>query len=273
MACGAFIFLRMIEPWTKDVWSGSRKNEVILDGKRLVGAGVSLRVLMHAFAGEQLVWFSAIYGMHADNCVAYAVEPETASAIPEDATDTVLPIETALRGAFELKEYPLTESAQSALGVNIVVHIEEPEDNIAWREESAPKYVHDAELHEDAIRNVRYRVYVHDDCFFRVEPVDDKLLRKLILCILEQHSFYLEQQVDWEPALDEIVGVISRAPAVAFKSDPGRKRLLLTLKTSGVKMTEALFGFRPRYVVEICQGTAHFRARPAKVRQRYTKAT
>lgn len=253
----------------KDVWSSSRKNAVYLDGEQLIGAGVSLRVLMHAFAGQDLAWFSTIYGVHADNCVAYAVEPGTRSAISEDATDTVLPIEIALRGAFELKEYPLTKSAQSALGV----HIEEAEDNIAWRAESEPKYVRDAELHEDAIRNVRYRVYVHDDCFFRVVPTDNVLLRRLISSILQQHSFYLQQEVNWEPVLDEVLTILSGAPELILKSDPRNKRLTLTIKSRGVRLLEALFGFRPRYIVDVSSGTARFLRRASKVGKRYIKAS
>jgi hypothetical protein len=47
----------MIEPWAKDVWSGKCHNEIYIDANQLIGAGVSLRVLMHAFKGRTMSGF------------------------------------------------------------------------------------------------------------------------------------------------------------------------------------------------------------------------
>jgi hypothetical protein len=236
----------------------ARRCEVILEGDELTGAGAGLRALMHAFAGRDLVWFSTIYGIHGDNCIAYAVEPEIAATIPKTPTDDTPAIGAALQGDFKVEEYALDEAARSALGV----HIEGTESYEDWVDEGMPKYMNDAELHEESVRNVRYRVYVHDDCFFSVKPLDDTLLRKLILCILEQQSFYFQQEVDWSPVLEEIVAIVSNAPAVEFKNDPPRKRLKLTSKKRGVRMMDALFGKRRSYSLDIAAGIARFVSRP-----------
>jgi hypothetical protein len=243
----------MIEPSHECACRG----EVILEGNELMGSGAGLRVLMHAFAGHDLVWFSAIYGIHGDNCIAYAVEPEIAATIPKAPMDDVPAIQAAVQGDFKLEEYPLDEAARSALGV----HIEGTESYEEWVDEGMPTYINDAELHEEGMRNVRYRVYVHDDCFFSVNPLDDTLLRKLILCILEQHSFYFQQEIDWSPVLEETVAIVSSAPAVEFNNDPRRKRLKLTCKKRGVHMMDALFGRRRSYFLDTASGVARFVSR------------
>lgn len=238
------MFSVMIEPWAKDVWSGKCHNEIYIDANQLIGAGVSLRVLMHAFKGQNHVWFSAIYGMHHDNCVAYGVRPEIADTFPKEAAEDVPPIQAALKEDFKLEEYPLTEEVQSARGVKI----EDPGD--------------DGDLHEEGMQNVHCRVHVHDDCFFNVKPLDDLLLRRLISCILEQHSFYLKQEIDWSQVLEEIVQIISSAPAVAFKSYPRRQILKLVCKKPGVQMLDALLGKRRRYMIETIGGKARFMHKP-----------
>jgi hypothetical protein len=134
------------------------------------------------------------------------------------------------------------------------------------------KYLYDEELHDEGMKGVSIRVYVHDDCFFNVRPAEGATLRSLIQAILQQHNFYPQQEVNWEPVLDELLAILSRAPELMLKSDPGNKRLTLTIKSSGVKLLEGFFGFRPRYVIDVSSGTARFLSRPSKVRKRYVKA-
>src|ERR1700751_1248179 len=52
---------------------------------------------------------------------------------------------------------------------------------------------------------IEQQLYVHDDCFFFVKPVDEMGLGRLARAILEQHSFYLGTDVAWAGVLDQII--------------------------------------------------------------------
>jgi hypothetical protein len=169
------------------------------------------------------------------------------------------PIRSAISNDFEIEEYLLQPSVQSALGVVIQSYgaADELEKGI-----HGARYVRDDELHDEGIRGVRIRVDVHDDCYFTVRPAEGDTLQSLLHAILQQHSFYLQIEVDWELLLDELAALLPRVPAVELESDARRKRLTLTVKERRVSTIEALFRRRPRYVVDVSTGTAHFLNRP-----------
>lgn len=256
--------MSMINPY-HECWTSRRhKTEIILDQRKLIGAGVPLRVLMHGLRQEELVWFSRIHGFLADDCLVLGVARPAAQELEKTFDPDMAPIQAVLKGDFEIEEYLLTKPVQSALGVisrQVVVRAGDGTEEYG------------EQLDDDEIKGVSMRVHVHDDCFFNVQPAEGKILHNLVAAILEQHSFYLGREVDWEPIMDEIKQILAQVPAMELKSDPRRTRLTLTVKSKGVRMSEALFGFRPQYIVDVSSGVARFVYRPARVRACYLKAT
>jgi hypothetical protein len=257
----------MINP-NHECWNTRRHKTVIeLDQGQLNGAGVSLRVLMHGLKGQDVVWFSAIFGIHRDNCIALGVACNESLVLEKTVDHGMAPIRSAIQGDFEIDEYMLAKSVQSALGVVI----ERGDDPDVLNDIHGPREVRNDKLHDEGIHGVHIRIDVHDDCFFKVAPVEGTTLRSLVHAILEQHSFYLQREVNWEPVLDELIQIATRVPALELKSDARRGHLILTVIRPEASMKQGLFASRPRYVVNAGTGTAFFVSRPSHIHQRYTK--
>ncbi len=172
----------MIDPQLKDWWSHKRLTEIRYHNSSLSGAGVSLRVILPAFSDSEMIWYSTMYGEYNDNILLLGSDTNTASLFQHVEYKETSPIQVIYKDAFP-NEYMLTDNIRSALGIRF-------EGNSFFID------------HEDRIA---YQVYIHDNCFFYIKPVEDVLLSKLLSCILKQHSFYLGQEVDWSSIFPEIV--------------------------------------------------------------------
>jgi hypothetical protein len=209
----------MIDPKHHCWWSARHRTDLSVVRTRFKGAGVSLRVLLPAFAHRTLSWYSLIYGDFDDNILLLGVDEKTAGLLKNCVYPEQGPMQRASdHGRFT--EYELNSDVQSALGLNFDgngFHIE----------------------HSDAIQQ---QIYVHDDCFFTVEPLVD--LRELIHCILEQHSFYLGLEVRWDGVLDETVDLLKRVEEVSMRSHSAQQRLTLSWKDRSSSRLKRVFGLR-----------------------------
>lgn len=75
----------------------------------------------------------------------------------------------------------------------------------------------------DQENKVACQAYIHDNCFFYIKPVMEALLGTLLSCILEQHSFYLGQEVDWSGVSDKIAKQLLTLGRMEIQSDPDRQ--------------------------------------------------
>lgn len=192
----------MIDPQLKNWWSHKRLTEIRQHNSSLNGAGVSLRVILPAFSDSEMIWYSTVYGEYSDNILLLGCDRNTASLVPCVEYKETSPVQAIYKDAF-LDEYVLTDDIRSALGVRF-------EGNSFFID------------HEDRIA---YQVYIHDNCFFYIKPAEDALLGKLLNCILEQHSFYLGQEVDWSSIFPEIVKQLLTLGRIEMQSNPKRQCL------------------------------------------------
>jgi hypothetical protein len=70
----------MIDPKLNDWWSRKHRTDLSVVGTQFKGAGVSLRVLLHAIGQKHQRWYSLIYGDYDDNVLLLAADDNTASS-------------------------------------------------------------------------------------------------------------------------------------------------------------------------------------------------
>jgi hypothetical protein len=226
----------MIDPKLNDWWSRRHRTDVSAVRTVFKGAGVSLRVLLSALIQKDLTWYSLIYGDFDDNVLLLAIDGGTASSFKNKPYPQNGPMQRAGDGREDFAEYVLNSEIQSALGLTIDrngFHIE----------------------HREAIRQ---QIYIHDDCFFAIEPVDGTQLRELIHGILEQHSFYLGSDVHWDGILDEAAALMNSVENVRIQSDPADQHLILSWIEPGSSLVKRIFRLRRSRRIKIQNGMAQY---------------
>lgn len=192
----------MIDPQLEDWWSWKRFTDVRYQDSTLSGAGVSLQVILPAFGESELVWFSSIYGDFDDNLLLLGYDRKEAAHFDHVRYLDTSPVQTLYRGDFP-HEYVLTDEARLALGVRF----EEDEFFI------------------DQEERIACLVYIHDNCFFWIKPISTALLERVFGCILQQHSFYLGQEIDWSGISGELTRRLASMGKLELQSDPKRQCL------------------------------------------------
>jgi hypothetical protein len=168
------------------------------------GTGVPLQVLLHGFKDKKAIWFTITYGQYNDNILLIGLDECKANILPKVKHNGVSPIDKAFGTTGKFEEYSLCNEVQTALGINL------DSENLSIDKEK-----------------VLYQIFIHDDCFFSIELVDRLLLQELIHCILQQHSFYLNSEVDWSDVLDPITKEVSKSKPLLLKSMPARKCVIV----------------------------------------------
>src|SRR5437660_8911643 len=137
--------ISMINPHHVCSWTGRRLTEIKVTGVAATGAGVSLHVLLHAFGGQELVWFSRVYGDHDDNFLLLAVDRAAAGSLQRLPPHRPMP-ETVASDNPAVEEFALSE----AVAARLEVRIEDAGCSVGRRD------------------LIRKEIYIHDDCFFSV---------------------------------------------------------------------------------------------------------
>jgi hypothetical protein len=225
----------MIDPQHQCSWTGRRLTEIAVSETGLTGAGVSLRVLLHAFTGQELVWYARVSGDLEDNLLLVGVDRATAVSL-ERRPPPSLPSLSAAADPFGLELYALSDEVASRLGVR-------GEDNRCLVERRD---------------GIRHTIDMHDDCFFLVEPLEDALRKKLVHAILRQHSFYLDLPVDWTDVLDPLDEILARAGTIRLRSDPGRQRLVVSWESPTPSFWARISQRRASREIRIDKGNAQF---------------
>jgi hypothetical protein len=225
----------MIDPKHNCSWSRKKRTEISLSGTRAHGAGVSLRVLLHGLVVSDRAWYSLISRDYDDNVLVLAVDPEVAKSLANRPYPQSGPMQQALDGRDDFVEYELDGEIRSALGITT----DENSFNITRSE------------------HIERQIYVHDDCFFFVEPVDETELSRLISGVLEQHSFYLDCEVAWAAVLGQLILLLKRVGTLQIQSEPSRRRLILSWKEPDLTFLRRILGRRSRHI-RIQNGEARF---------------
>lgn len=202
----------MIDPQKNCIWASRKITELAYKDNEFIGKGISLRVLLHAFEDTNFIWYSKTYGNFDDNIIAIATDRCSKFLLNKlsEQNEEMLPLKEAIGRDFCLEEYILTDEIQSCLGIK---------DEKVCR------------LGQSDV--VKHQINIHDNCFSSIEPVNKELLRKLILCVLRQHSFYLNIDVDWSNVILHIINRLIEFSTIQIKSCSKRK--LIQLKLSADK--------------------------------------
>jgi hypothetical protein len=194
----------LIDPQLDDWWSHKRLTELSYRDSQVRGAGVPLKVILPIFLDVNLIWFSRIYGNYDDNIVLLAFDRTTAESFEKVKHDAISPVQVVYDGDFP-DEYLLTERVCSNLGMSF------DGNGYSIARESV----------------ITYHVYIHDNCFFFMKPADELVLQGLVKNVLSQHSFYLEQQVDWSEVVEEVKTALTSSGEIQLQSHPKERLTLL----------------------------------------------
>lgn len=203
----------MIRPSHQCYWSHIRTTSVSIGDRKFIASGTSLPVVFDAFRGDSLRWYSVAYGEEyggvKENLCLIAVSANTPHRPEEQPYAGKGPLREALPPDLGegIEESRLTSELCRVLQIR-----EEPNDYLPqdWEQ-------------------VRYALYLHDDCFAVVEGVDRERLTRLVHGTLKLHSFYLSQEVEWGPVLAETTALLEEAgDDCALVSDPQNRTLTIS---------------------------------------------
>jgi glycine cleavage system aminomethyltransferase T len=103
----------MIDPHHTCLWSRRKLSELGFADSTLFGAGVSLRVVLHAFVNKSLVWFSTVHGMFDDNILLVAVDTASADGLERSKHQDTSFMESAFGRAGAFEEYQLSPTVKA----------------------------------------------------------------------------------------------------------------------------------------------------------------
>ncbi len=240
----------MIDPQLQDWWSRQRLTQLSYHHLSLSGAGVSLRVILQAFNNSGMVWYSRIYGEYQDNVLLLAAS-SPADLLSEQVKYTEQsPIQKLCGTVFSdaFVEYVLTDAIASELGTGF---------------EGDDFFVE----HQDRFENkVTYQIYIHDNCFFHIKPVKSDLVGRIANCVLEQHSFYLGQEIDWSEILARLTEHLLTSGKIEIQSDPKRQHVWIPQLEEKKHLIGSLFQ------KAFGQGTVVIEGRQARFRKKKAAA-
>jgi len=207
----------MIDPQHNCWWTSRKVTELRLftNENRLITAGVSPRVLLSALAEPDYIWYSTIYGDFNDNVDIIATSD---SELLQESREPYIhtgPVTKYIGDIFPVREYVLNDAVAGALNFKYSV---DAESGGRMSLESPSQPLPDP---------VQVFVSSHDECFSYVEPATDSIIHRVVLQILELHSFYLQQDFEWSLVRDRLVAMLSLHGSVSLKSDQRRKRILV----------------------------------------------
>ncbi len=214
----------MINPKSKhDVWFRRKATSVHYLNTSFSGAGVTLQVLLHAFIDSNTIWFSTIYGDYNDNILLLGLTESETRSMNKEKHISQDPFIEAMSSLF--KEYHLTSEIMKGLGVDL----DSVNNSYSLRES----------------HRVKYQIYIHDNCFFKITPVDKIMLEKLVNVILRLHSFYFGSDINWLSVTSAIVEQLQEAAKpILIKSEPSRHCLILRKDNSFSSFIKSLLSPR-----------------------------
>ncbi len=205
----------MIVPQLDDYWTHRRLTELAYADGVISGAGVPLNVIAPAFADLDLTWFSRIYGNYDDNIVLLAFESMSASSFPKMKPEAKTWAGEAYGGTFRV-EYQLSDAVCRQVGMSF--------DGKDYSIDQPGKFV--------------YEIYVHDNCFFFIRPVDEWVMRRVVQNVLAQHSFYLGRAIDWSGAIEHVRKALMGHRRIELQSN--RRSQYVQLRERGGRLVRFL---------------------------------
>lgn len=189
----------MINPHHECGNTSAKHTELWFKDSSCGSVGTSLHVILHAFQEVPVTWYSTSFGY---DDVILGVDPARSAELGKPHHSTPGPVQKSSAGRFDYEEYRLTGEVMAKLGMRFAK----------------------GQLVIARGGLVRWQLQVHDDCFASIQPVEEALLRKLIACVLELHSFYLGEAVNWGNIPETITDTLQRLNHIYLVSSPISKQ-------------------------------------------------
>jgi len=221
----------MIKPNLKDWWTRKQLTEFRYNLSAFSSSGVPASVILKSF--EPLKWNSTVYGEQCDNLVLIAFKDGKHSNLKQQSKGSA---NYDLPAGEKIEEYILDESLQKLIG---------------WHVKNDDSY---------EIKNydeILYLVYFHDNCFCHIEPIDRNLVLSLLRCILEQHSYYLNLEVDWKNCNEVLLNISKDGKPILLKTHTREKRVSIRY-SEGHNLLRKIFSRRVKKYFVIKNGIAHY---------------
>jgi hypothetical protein len=197
---------------THSCWNTRHRKTVIgRDDSFFRAVGVPLQVLLHSFLGKNIIWFTKTFGEWDDNTLLVGLDPDNTEHLEKKVHKTTSPIGEAWQHISNFTEYDLSPVVLKALGISL-----------DWGNKD--------EFVAQASR-VEHFIYIHDDCFSCVKLSFSNLFQSLVENVLQQHSFYLDAEIDWSRVSNHIYKIAESSKSLVLQSNP--KRCCLKITTQG----------------------------------------
>ncbi len=197
----------MIRPSHENCWYTNHKTTILsYDNNWFINLGVPLNVVLTAFISSPVIWFSVGFGQWNDNTLLIGVNPLRINSIQKIKHIDISPIEKVMGTNNGYLEYQLTSEIQELFGITL-----DPENNTY-------------ELKQE--EKVVFQISVHDDCVCAITLVNSALLRALVFCVLEEHSYYLNEEIDWSGVVNWLADKLD-PDHLMVRSQPLLKCLLI----------------------------------------------
>ena len=220
----------------KCVWTTGKTTEIGFSEDSFSASGVPLNVILPSFTNMNLVWFSIMFGDFNDNVLITGIPGGKATHLLKIKHLGISPFEklSAQDGSFE--EYVLSPEVQKSLGIFLDVN------NLKNFVNLSP--------------SLGYQIFIHDDCFSSVRPVDNTLLKALVQSVFKQHSYYLGNEIDWSEILPKIIDRLLVQRKISFKSRPSKRMVIVRENGGLIALVKSLFDSNSD--ISIREGKAFF---------------
>jgi hypothetical protein len=174
------------------------------------GYGATSNVILRGLKDEGVTLFSKVYGEYNDTKITVGLNLTTASHMEKISHDDTLLTPCIFTPVVDIDEYEFSNAIQNELGV-----VEDGRDYIIVHPE-----------------NVKYTIYMHDDYFFSVNPINSRLVKELVQSILQDHTSSNIREVDLSEVIDGFLILLSKFNKIRICSCPKWNYLTIRKVTS-----------------------------------------
>lgn len=206
---------------------------------------------MHAFIDKNIIWYSRIYGDFNDDLLVVGVDESVTNCLEQKRLNQVYstaegPVTAAIGHDAKMKEYLLTDEVAAEMGIAFTYELLEGYNSY---------YASHYDIKDE--NPILYQIDIHDDCFFYVKPRDTEFLPALVHCILQQHSFYLGEEVDWSGILDPTIKLLKENKSIKIKCRPPHRMLIKPERHGIISFVKDFIPYHFGYNVIIREGKAY----------------
>jgi hypothetical protein len=213
----------MLNPNLQDWWTKNHITDLSVDKDGLCAAGISVKVFIDGYIGDDYNLYSIIEGEYEDNLRVFCVDKKTDTSPDKVAhSSDTSPICKWYGDIVKLNEFKVTASFRDYLNFPDTGDIED--------------------FYRLPIRNYKYRVNFHDNFIVYFSPPGPEETAKWLKAIFDVHSFYYGYDIDWTLAIKRSIELLKDGIRLRIRSYPEKGKTLLLDSPSSTSWLGRLFG-------------------------------